>query len=103
MSEHADAQVGVAEGESRVTSLEIEVHGRWDALALSETLIPYHSFLVQFDRQRWVVHAHVPGYHGEPLGGALAKIEAWLADRRLEEVSCRIAGRPYDLYASKIA
>jgi hypothetical protein len=70
---------------------------------LSETLIPYHSFLVQFDRQRWVVHARVPGYHGEPLDAALAKIKEWLADRRLEDVSCRIGGQPYELYERKVA
>jgi hypothetical protein len=105
VSERVDATVGVAERESRVTSveIEIEVQGRWDALALSEMLIPYHSFLVQFDRQRWVVHARVPGCHGEPLDGALAKIEEWLAGRSLEEVSCRVGGQPYELYARKVA
>jgi hypothetical protein len=103
MSENLDAEVGVTERESRMTSLEIEVQGRWDALALSETLIPYHSFLVQFDRERWVVHARVPGCHGEPLGGALAKIEEWLAERSVGEVSCRIGGQPYELYARKVA
>jgi hypothetical protein len=103
MSENLDAEVGVTERESRMTSLEIEVQGRWDALALSESLIPYHSFLVQFDRQRWVVHARVPGFHGEPLDGALAKIEEWLGDRSLDDVSCRIGGQPYDLWARKVA
>lgn len=101
MNENLDTKAGVAERESLVTSLEIEVLGRWDALALSETLVPYHSFLVQFDRQRWVVHARVPGCHGESLDGALAKIEEWLADRSLVEVSCRIDGQPYELYPEK--
>jgi hypothetical protein len=103
MSEKLEEKVGVAERENRVTSLEIEVQGRWDALALSEALISYHSFLVQFDRQRWVVHARVPGCHGEPLDVALAKIEEWLAGRSLEEVSCRIGGQPYELYARRVA
>jgi hypothetical protein len=86
-----------------MTSLEIEVQGRWDALALSETLVPYHSFLVQFGRQRWVVHARVPGCHGEPLDDALATIEEWLADRSLDAVSCRVGGEPYDLSTKKVA
>jgi hypothetical protein len=103
LGENLDEKVGVAERESRVTSIEIEVQGRWDALALSEALISYHSFLVQFDRQRWVVHARVPGCHGQPLDGALASIEEWLAGRSLEEVSCRIDGQPYELYARKVA
>lgn len=90
-----DGKVSTAEGESRVVSLEIEVEDRWDALALSEILIPYHSFLVQFDRQRWVVHARVPAWDGEQLHGALAKIEEWSADRNLGKVSCRIDGQPY--------
>ena len=29
-------------------AVEVEVRGRWDALALSEELIPFHSFLVQY-------------------------------------------------------
>ncbi len=102
MSEKIDGKVGVVERESPVTSLEIEVQGRWDALALSEMLIPYHSFLVQFDCQRWVVHARVPGCQGEPLDGALRTVEEWLAGRDLEEVSCQVGGRPYELYARKV-
>lgn len=101
MSEHVDAPVGVGERESQLVSLEIEVQGRWDALALSETLNPYHSFLVQFDSQRWVVHALLPGCHGEPVDSALAKIEEWLAGRNVEEVSCRVGGQPYELNARK--
>lgn len=93
--ENPDAKAGVAEQETRPASLEIEVEGRWDALALSEILIPYRSFLVQFDRQRWVVHARVPAWDGEQLHGALAKIEEWSADRNLGKVSCRIDGQPY--------
>lgn len=82
---------GVAERESLATSVEIEVPNRWDALALSDTLIPYHSFLVEFDRQRWVVQARVPGNHGAPLDGALGKIKEWLVDRRLEMFRVELA------------
>jgi hypothetical protein len=77
-----------------VTTIEIEVHGRWDALALSELLIPFHSFLVQHDQERWVVHARAPGFHGEALPDALEAIEEWRADRSAH-ASCRVDGRPY--------
>ena len=80
----AEASVGSA--------VEIDVDGRWDALALSELLIPF-SFLVQHTAQRWVVHARVPGSHGEPLADALRAIEEWQAERRLDG-SVRVAGRP---------
>jgi hypothetical protein len=65
----------------RVTTIEIEVLGRWDALALSELLIPFHSFLVQHDQERWVVHARAPGCHGERLEDALKAIDDWRVDR----------------------
>ena len=98
-----DGKVSTAEGESRVVSLAIEVEDRWDALALSEILIPYHSFLVQFDRQRWVVHARVVGCQREPLHAALTKIQEWLADRSLGDLPCRIDGLPYELRAKQVA
>lgn len=61
--------------------MEIEVRGRWDALALSEQLIPFHSFLVQHDPEQWVVHARSPGCHGEPLDAALALVGEWREER----------------------
>jgi hypothetical protein len=73
-------------------ALEIDVDGRWDALALSELLIPFHSFLVQHTGERWVVHARAPGCHGEPLADAVQAIEAWQAERRMAG-SVRVAGR----------
>jgi hypothetical protein len=81
----AEASVGSA--------VEIDVDGRWDALALSELLIPFHSFLVQHTTERWVVHARAPGSHGEQLAGALRAIAEWQAERRLD-ASVRVAGRP---------
>ena len=48
-------------------TVEIDLRGRWDALALSERLVPYHSFLVQYEPERWVVNAQAPGCHGERL------------------------------------
>ena len=75
-------------------SVEIEVADRWDALALSELLVPYHSFLVQLDHERWVIHARTPGRHGESLNDALATVEGWAATREREDWACRIRNRP---------
>jgi hypothetical protein len=84
----------VSRAREPVTTIEIEVRGRWDALALSELLIPFHSFLVQHDQERWVVHARAPGFHGEPLPDALEAIEEWRADRSAH-ASCRVDGHLY--------
>jgi hypothetical protein len=84
-----------AELHEQVTPIEIEVHGRWDALALSELLVPFHSFLVQHDHERWVIHARTPGCRGEPLSEALAAIDDWHSGQHLEAVSCRVGGRPF--------
>jgi hypothetical protein len=85
------------------TTIEIEVEGRWDALALSEALIPFHSFLVQLDQERWVVHARAPGCHGKPLSAALDAIDDWCAERHLGAASCRVDGRPHSLGAKERA
>ena len=74
-------------------AVEIDVPGRWDALALCELLIPFHSFLVQHSSESWVVHARSPGCHEEPLADALAAIERWRAERGVE-VRVRIDGEP---------
>jgi hypothetical protein len=67
--------------ESVGTPVEIDVDGRWDALALSELLVPFHSFLVQDTTERWVVHARAPGCHGERLADALlASAPGWSRD-----------------------
>ena len=68
---------------SVASAIEVDVHGRWDALDLSELLVPFHSFLVQETTDRWVVHARAPGLHGEPLAAAVRAIEEWTAERRL--------------------
>ena len=79
----------------RMMAIEIEVEGRWDALALSELLIPFHSFLVQHDHERWVVHARAPGYRRESLTDALEAIDNWRAEQHPRTASLRGAGRPY--------
>jgi hypothetical protein len=62
-------------------------------VALLELLIPYHSFLVQHDHDRWIVHARAPGYHGQPLSDALEAIHEWCNNRGFRAVQCRIGGR----------
>jgi hypothetical protein len=96
MSEYSSSGVGLAESNT-AAAIEIDVDGRWDALALSEHLIRFHSFLVQYEAQRWVVHARAPGCHGEDLADALRAIDDWVAERGLESVSCRVGGRAQQL------
>ncbi|HKB94046.1 MAG TPA: hypothetical protein VKC62_07430 [Gaiellaceae bacterium] len=76
-------------------SIEIDVCGRWDAVALMQRLNPYHPYLIQFAPERWLVHAEAPGCHGERLPSALAAIEESLAARHLEGAAVRVNGRPY--------
>jgi hypothetical protein len=83
----------VVANESLGTAVEIDLDGRWDAVALSELLIPFHSFLVQRMAERWIVHAQAPGGNGEPLTGALRAIEDWRSERRLD-APVRVGGRP---------
>jgi hypothetical protein len=73
-------------------AVEVDVRGRWNALALAEALIPFHSFLVQHSADRWVVHARSPGCHGEPLADALAAIDRCRAERVLD-AAVRVDGR----------
>jgi len=101
MSEYAGSGVGLAEGDNATAiEIEIDLDDRWDALALSEELIPFHSFLVQYGAQRWVVHARTPGCRGEDLADALTAIDDWIAEYGSEAVSCRIDGRPRELTES---
>ena len=80
----AEASVGSA--------VEIDVDGRWDALALSELhplpLVPRSAHGPALGRAR-----PSSGSHGEPLADALRAIEEWQAERRLDG-SVRVAGRP---------
>jgi hypothetical protein len=100
MSEYSSSGVGLAE-RNTAAAIEIDVDGRWDALALSEHLIPFHSSLVQYEAQRWVVHARAPGCHGEDLADALRAIDDWVGERGLESVSCRVGGRARQLVGSE--
>lgn len=101
MSRIAEARPS-ADQRERMTTIEVEVDGRWDALALSEALIAFHSFLVQHDQERWVVHARAPGGHGEQLPDALEAIEAWRADQSTRAATCRIDGRPYQFPETRV-
>jgi hypothetical protein len=95
MSDYPSSSVGLAE--STAAAIEIDVDDRWGALALAEHLIPFQSFLVQYDARRWVVHARTPGGHGEDLADALRAIDDWVAARGLVSVSCRVGGQPHQL------
>jgi hypothetical protein len=100
MSAYSGSGVGLAESDT-TAAIEVDVEGRWNALALSEHLIPFHSFLVQYGAQHWVVHARAPGARGEDLTDALRAIDDWVAERGLESVSCRVGGRAQQLVGSE--
>ena len=85
------------------TTIEVEAEGRWAALALSNLLIPFHSFLVQHDHERWVIHARAPGRRGESLSDALAAIDGWESEQRVGAASCRVGGRPYHFHDKRQA
>jgi hypothetical protein len=72
------------------TEIEIDVEGRWDALALWELLVHFDSGLLQQTQEKWVVHARVPGSDGEALASAMRAIEEWQAERGID-ASVRIA------------
>lgn len=76
-------------------TIEIDVERRWDAVALMRSLDPYHSYLVQFAPERWLVRAECPGRHGESLPSALAAIGDSLAACHVEGAAVRIDGRRY--------
>jgi hypothetical protein len=78
-------------------SIDVEVHGRWEALALSEALRPYHSFLVHHEGQRWLVHARVPGCHDESLDDALRTLEEWRSEHGSSGTPCWIGGERHEL------
>ena len=78
-----------------LANVEVDIRGRWDALALSESLVAYRSHLVELDREHWRVHAETPGYRGERLPDALSAIEDCLRARGIEDAVVRVAWRPY--------
>ena len=76
----APAITAVAEA-SLGSTIEVNVGGRWDAVALLKRLVSFHSFLVQQTSERWVVHARTPGCYGASLDDALDVIDEWQARR----------------------
>jgi hypothetical protein len=88
----APAIPAVAEA-SLGSTIEVNVGGRWDAVALLKLLVSFHSFLVQQTSARWVVHARTPGCYGASLDDALDVIDGWQA-RRGVIASVRVACHP---------
>lgn len=78
-------------------AFELSITGRWDARLLARRLASYYSFLVQYEREGWVLHGRVPGSHGERLTDALSVIEQWMTERHMEDVSLRVDGRQLPL------
>ncbi len=103
MSHISEAQPTSDQRDRDEKAIEVAVEGRWDALALSELLFPFHSFLVQHDQERWVVHAHAPGGRGESLTSALETIDNWRAEQHPRAASCRVAEHPYQFGEGRAA
>lgn len=82
-------------------TIEIDLEGRWDAVALMQGLGPYHPYLIQFAPEHWLVHAQCPGCHGERLPSALAAIEDSLAARHIERAEVRVDGQTYSAAANR--
>lgn len=93
MKSSTGADVGATDADVDVVTAEIGVNGRNRALDLMVALIPFHSFLVQHEREHWVVHARVPGCHGETLEDLLSTIERWGSDAGLSELTCVVGDR----------
>jgi hypothetical protein len=70
------------------TTLEIDVHSRWDAVHLLRGLACYHAHLVQLEYPdgRWLVRVRTPGLQGEGIAGVLAVVEDWQRQRRIADV-----------------
>ncbi len=67
----------VASDHDDSATIEVGLESRSDALSLMDALIPFHSFMVQHDHDRWVVHARVPGCNGEPFEDLVTTIDHW--------------------------
>ena len=76
------------------TTLEIDVHDRWDAVQLLERLACFRPHLVQleFPDGRWLVRAQTPGAHGEGIVSALDTIDTWSREREIPSVGVCLSG-----------
>jgi hypothetical protein len=74
-------------------SVEIGVRERRDAVRLMNMLIPFQSYVVQYDRGRWAVHAHVPGSRGQSLDALLAAVEDWSERSGVADFTCVLRDR----------
>ncbi len=76
-------------------TIEVDIEGRWDAVALMQRLDAYHPYLIQPAPDHWLVRAQCPGCHGERLPSALVAIDDSLAARHVGRAEVRVDGRPY--------
>ena len=76
------------------TTLEIDVHSRWDAVQLLGDLSCYHAHLVQLEYPdgRWLVRVRTPGLNGEGIVDALGVVESWQQERGVADVGVCICG-----------
>ncbi|MGD0713936.1 MAG: hypothetical protein ABSB24_07085 [Gaiellaceae bacterium] len=76
------------------TTLEIDVHSRWDAVHLLRGLACYHAHLVQLEYPggRWLVRVRTPGLRGEGIVGILGVVEDWQRERGIADVGVCVCG-----------
>jgi hypothetical protein len=82
-----------AAGHADAVSVEIGVEERRDAVRLMNVLIPFQSYVVQYDHDRWVVHARAPGGRGQSLDALLAAVEDWGARCGVTDFTCVLHDR----------
>jgi hypothetical protein len=80
-------------GRAETVAVEIALEERRDAVRLMNILIPFQSYVVQYDRDRWVVHARAPGSRGQSLDALLAAIDDWGARAGVTDFTCVVHDR----------
>jgi len=77
-----------------MTTIDIDVNDRWDAVQLLKRLAAFQPHLVQLEHPtgRWLVRAHTPGTHGESLVGAVDAIDEWSRERHIASVGVCLQG-----------
>jgi hypothetical protein len=77
-----------------MTTIDIDVDDRWDAVQLLKRLAAFQPHLVQLQHPagRWLVRAHTPGTHGEGLVGAVDAIDEWSRERHISSVGVCLSG-----------
>ena len=77
--------------------VRIESTSRWDALALTRSLVRYRWYLVEPDDARWDVYVELEEPVHELPDDLRRRIDGWLDERRLECVAVHAGERDFTL------